>query len=251
MESLPFALRGSRPDVGNSERVRQRSGRDRLGTVAQIELTRYQQATKIRRQGRTAMYFDIGFGVLLLVAGFRGYRRGFANQTIQIAALGAGILFADDIARSLLPKLNSQFPASIAEPLRLPLLYILSLLIIWLCISTIGAIYLAWYRNRVFGENIPSAGDRLFGLGLGLVKGCVGVAALVYAVNLIPKDFVDRFQPVRQQYDSSRGISIANENRIIDRALEFPEFHIFRERMETVVNHFKNKRSETPPQATS
>lgn len=167
------------------------------------------------------MWFDVGFGVLFLIGAYRGFRIGFAQQMLQLTGLGLGLLFADPLARKLLPMLEKHLLA-VPKPLHHPMLFLAVMFLIWLIITVPGSIYLAAYRKKVFGSNEPSLGDRAFGLGVGLAKAGLMAAFLVFTLNHLPK-VAREHATFKEHYDKSRVVSAANRAQLIEQILATPE----------------------------
>ncbi|MGL4460774.1 MAG: CvpA family protein, partial [Planctomycetia bacterium] len=139
----------------------------------------------------TDMGFDVAAGLILLYAAYQGYRRGFAQQTLQLVGLVVGVMYGEALGGKL-PPLADPHLTVVPEPLRPTLLFVAAVFVIWLAITMPGSIYLMWYRKKVFGENTPSLGDRLFGAGLGVAKGALAAAVLLHLMQQVPPETVGR-----------------------------------------------------------
>ncbi|MGL5094772.1 MAG: CvpA family protein, partial [Planctomycetia bacterium] len=164
------------------------------------------------------MGFDVAAGLILLYAAYQGYRRGFAQQTLQLVGLVVGVMYGEALGGQLAPLADPHLTV-VPEPLRPTLLFVAAVFVIWLAITMPGSIYLMWYRKKVFGENTPSLGDRLFGAGLGVAKGALAAAVLLHLMRQAPPETMAKAGAVKEHYEQSTAVKIAAKQKIVDQLL--------------------------------
>lgn len=113
-----------------------------------------------------------------------------------------------------------------------------SCFVVWLDVSTIGSWMLASYRRRVYGENVPSLGDNLFGVGVGAVKAAFIVSLLLFGFDQLPESF-RKLSPVDEQVKQSKGMSIAREFHLVERLIGVDEVKAIGRRMQELVEYFR------------
>jgi Colicin V production protein. len=190
------------------------------------------------------MLIDAVVGILIIVICWRSFRQGFARQTIQLAGLGLGICAAEPAALALSPWAEKNFK-SVPHALQGPLLALAALFVVWLVVSTIGSWMLAAYRRRVHGENVPSLGDNVFGVGVGAVKSAFLVSLLVYGFEQLPESF-RTLAPVDEQVRTSKGVAIAREFHLIERVVAIGEVQAIGKRMQELVEYFRKTDPSNP-----
>ncbi|QDU60930.1 Colicin V production protein [Planctomycetes bacterium Pan216] len=185
------------------------------------------------------MGFDIFFGIILLLGAFHGYRKGFANQVIQLSGIILGVVFSQPLAKALLP-LADKYATAIPSPLRLPALSLASILTIWLLFTFVFSLMLMAYRKKVFGDNKPSSGDRFFGIGVGLAQASFFVLVGVFCVDHAP-GIVRDMDLFKTQYDSSQVIETANRYHVVDQLIETKEVQQVRQSIGQIVHYYSDE----------
>jgi uncharacterized membrane protein required for colicin V production len=197
------------------------------------------------------MLIDGVVGILVIYICWRAFRQGFARQTIQLAGLGLGVCAAEPAAVKLSPWASKQI-TQVPQPLHGAVLALASLFIVWLVVSTIGSWMLASYRRRVHGENVPSLGDNLFGVGVGAVKAAFFVSLIVFGFEQLPESF-RKLSPVDEQVSQSKSVSVAREFHLVERLIAVHEVQAVGKRMQELVEYFRKtddlKGEPQPPTA--
>lgn len=183
------------------------------------------------------MLIDVVVGILVLYTCWRAFRQGFARQTIQLAGLAAGVCIAEPAAVKLAPW-AAKHAKSIPEQLHGASLAIGSMFIVWLVISIVGSWLLASYRRRVYGENVPSLGDNIFGVGVGAVKAAFIVSLLAFGFDQLPESF-RKLGPVDEQVRTSKSVAVSHEFNLVERLVGVYEIQAIGKRMQEVVEYFK------------
>jgi len=183
------------------------------------------------------MLIDVVVGILVLFICFRAFRQGFARQTIQLAGLGLGICAAEPAALALTPWAEKNLK-QVPTALHGAILAVGSMFVVWLVVSTLGSWMLAAYRRRVHGENVPSLGDNLFGVGVGAIKSAFLVSMMVYGFEQLPESF-RTLGPVEEQVSHSRSVAVAREFHLVERAIAVNEVQAIGKRMQEFVEYFR------------
>ncbi|HVJ83465.1 MAG TPA: CvpA family protein [Planctomycetia bacterium] len=195
------------------------------------------------------MGLDVFFGILLLIAGWRAYRQGFARQLIQLTGLALGVCFAEPVAAKLAPLAVKHVP-DVPAPIQGPSLVLLALFVIWLAVSVSGSFVLASYRKRVYGDNSPSLGDSLFGLGIGAVKAAFVISLMVFGFDRLPES-VRLIGPIEEQTRTSKGVHYAHEFRLIDRLIGTREVQAIGKRVQELVEFLRNSPDAKPAEGAN
>jgi uncharacterized membrane protein required for colicin V production len=183
------------------------------------------------------MLIDGVVGIIVIYICWRAFRQGFARQTIQLAGLGLGVCLAEPAAQALSPWAAGHVK-QVPKPLHGALLALGSCFVVWLVVSTIGSFMLASYRRRVYGENVPSLGDNLFGVGVGAVKAAFIVSLMLFAFEQLPESF-RKLNPVDEQVKQSKGVSIAREFHLVERLIGVDEVKAVGRRIQELVEFFR------------
>lgn len=183
------------------------------------------------------MGLDVFFGVVVLLMALRGYSKGFANQMIQITGIVVGVIFAGQVADYLFPQIG-KYMNPIPETLKMPILYFICMMTIWLVISVVCSTYLMRYRNKVFGENKPSGGDRFFGIGLGLAEGALVCLIMIYGIHLLPEG-IRNLDLVKKQIDESGAIKTAAQYPVVEWGLQSKEAQQIWDNGAQIVHYFR------------
>lgn len=184
------------------------------------------------------MGIDIFFGIVLFIAAWRGYRRGFAEQMLLWAGLVVAFLFAEPIAKWSEPRIGAKltyFP----EHLRPSVLYLLAIVAVWLAIYITGSINLSVYRKRIYGENRPSRPDRILGFGMGAAQGALVVSILTFLWVYVPQS-IRTSEAVQKEYAASRGVQFAEEYRVVERIIDTEEVQRAWGHVKQIAEHYRS-----------
>jgi uncharacterized membrane protein required for colicin V production len=191
------------------------------------------------------MLIDVVVGIIVVYICWRAFRQGFARQTIQLAGLGLGVCLAEPAARALSPWAADNIK-QVPKPLHGSMLALGSVFVVWLVVSTIGSWMLASYRRRVYGENIPSLGDNIFGVGVGAVKAAFIVSLMLFGFEQLPESF-RKLTPVDDQVSRSKGVAIAREFHLVERLIGVDEVKAVGRRMQELVEFFRKSDAKDEP----
>jgi uncharacterized membrane protein required for colicin V production len=124
------------------------------------------------------MGLDIVLGLVILIAGVRGWLRGFMIQTIRLAGL-VGCVYAAAPVRDLAkPYVATQFP-TIRPELLDRILWWTSAVLVYVVAVGLASLIIKMQRRRPFGESEPNRTDQFAGFLLGGIKGALVVTFLV------------------------------------------------------------------------
>lgn len=137
------------------------------------------------------MGLDLTLGGLVLLAGFRGWLRGFTTQAIRLVGLVASAYLAVPARDQIKPYALSYLP-TIRPDLVDRLLWWVVAAVCYFTIVGVGSLILAFSRRQPHGLEESSRGDQFAGLGLGILKGALLSAFLLaglqkYATPYLPK----------------------------------------------------------------
>lgn len=184
------------------------------------------------------MGFDIVFGIILFVFVIRGYRRGFAESILFWAGLVIAFMYAEPVSKWAAPMLSDKltyFP----EALRPSVLYVGSIVAIWLAIYAVVSFNLSVYRRRIYGENTPSYPDRMLGTIAGAAQAAIIISVLTYCWTYVPETIRTQ-EAVKKDYDASRGVKLANEYHIVDRVMDAEQVQKAWEHVRQIANHYRS-----------
>jgi uncharacterized membrane protein required for colicin V production len=188
------------------------------------------------------MGIDIVFGVIAVFLCWRAYGHGFARQLIQLTGLALGVCLAEPTAARVAPW-ASQHIKAIPSAIQGPVIVLGSMFLIWFVTSTIGSLMLATYRRSVYGDNLPSLGDRLFGVAIGAVKAAFLVSLIVFGFDQLPES-VRTTSVVVEQTSKSRGVKLAHDYRMVERLVGTQEVQSIGKRMQQLVEYFREPKDE-------
>jgi uncharacterized membrane protein required for colicin V production len=191
------------------------------------------------------MFIDVVVGMLVLYTCWRAFRQGFARQSIQLAGLGLGVCLAEPAAVKLKPWAAKHIQ-QVPEPLHGAMLALGAAFLVWLVVSVIGSFMLASYRRRIYGENVPSFGDNVFGIGIGAMKAAFLVSLIVFGFDRLPEP-LRKMGPVEEQIQQSKSVAVSRDFNLVDRLIEVQEVQSIGKRIEEVVEYFKKPADPAKP----
>lgn len=183
------------------------------------------------------MAFDVAFGVMVLAGAWHGARTGFARIMLNVTGIVVGLLLAETLAKTLLPSLGPRL-WGLPAPVTQSVLFVGSGVVIWLAIFALGSLWLMWYRTRVFGENRPSAPDRMLGVMLGTIEAALVAALVIFGWDLVPSA-VRNASAVKSHYQESKVIKTLGEYQVIEKIVALPESQRLGEHLKTLASHFR------------
>lgn len=152
------------------------------------------------------MALDVALGALVLIAGLRGWFKGFMVQAIGLAALVAGIYAADPLRDLARPFALEHLPAIRAEVLD-KLLWWCSAVASFVVIGGVGKGLLKASRRRTFEDPTANRGDQGAGFLLGGIKGGLVAVFLAAALSKHAPTYLEHAGYVKEQVESSRALA--------------------------------------------
>lgn len=190
------------------------------------------------------MIFDVGFGLLVLSALFRGYRRAFLGQVVMLAGIILGIMFAGNLVDAFGEKLEPHL-SRVPVDLRPATLHFAGVLAITLLVWLIGGILFSQNRTRFVGEGGPSLFDRTAGGLLAGATAVVVVCLIVEGIGHLPKQIREQ-EWVETQMAQSRGVEWAKETPVAPWLLDVPEVQVALHHAETLIDKVHAKKGSLP-----
>jgi uncharacterized membrane protein required for colicin V production len=137
------------------------------------------------------MGLDLTLGGLVLIAGIRGWLKGFVIQVIRLGGLISAVYVALPIRTQVKPYVVGQLPTMRPELLD-RMLWWASAVVAYFVITGVASLIVAVARKPKYGIAEPNRGDQFAGFGLGTIKGLIAVSFLVaglerYALPQIAK----------------------------------------------------------------
>lgn len=159
------------------------------------------------------MGLDITLGILVLLAGIRGWLKGFVLQAIQITAIIGCVYLADPVRDLAKPYAHDYFP-TIRPELMDKLLWWVAAVVSYLILSGVPTSLVRLYRRRPTSELEPRWGDFGGGFLLGLAKGLVLVGFLTWAIEIhaLPR-YAKEGGWVAQQMETSQALAFSSRYR--------------------------------------
>jgi uncharacterized membrane protein required for colicin V production len=191
------------------------------------------------------MAIDIVAGIIVFFLCWRAYSQGFARQLIQLTALALGICLAEPIAAKIGPWANDHIKA-IPAPIQGPVIVLASLFIIWFVVSFVGSLMLASYRRSVYGDNLPSLGDRLFGVSVGFLKAAFFISLIIFGFDRLPES-VHKVPLVEDQVTKSKSVKWVHDYKLVDRLVGTEEVQSLGKRVQQLVEYLRSDDPDAKP----
>ena len=172
------------------------------------------------------MGLDVTLGVLVLLAGIRGWMRGFTLQAVRLCALVGSVYLADPIRDVAAPYAREQLP-TVAPALLDRFLWWIASLAAFLVISGITTMLIKAARKRPYGEVEPKRGDQGSGFLLGGIKGLVVVVFLTAAVDRYAAKYLQDVDWAKEQIVASRSIEWTRQYHPAERIWNAPAVQQF------------------------
>jgi hypothetical protein len=164
------------------------------------------------------MGLDIALGILVLLAGLRGWLKGFVRQAIGLGALVGCVYLADPVRDQARPYVRSYFP-SIQPDHFDKLLWWVCAVVCYVASSGLAIWVVKLAKRKAYGDPEPNRGDQGAGFLLGAVKGLV-VASFLAAGIVKYEPMYTRFAGgtwVEEQVEASQGLGWAQQYRPAER----------------------------------
>ena len=154
------------------------------------------------------MGLDITLGVLVLLAGIRGWFKGFLRQAIPIGALVGCVFLANPLRDVGRPYAREYFP-SIHHDVLDRLLWWTAAVLAYVVTAGIAFSILKSVKKRTYGEPEPNRADQGAGFTLGVAKGLIFASCLVSAIQSFAPGYYKQAPFVEDQAKTSRAIEWA------------------------------------------
>ncbi len=154
------------------------------------------------------MGLDITLGVLVLLAGVRGWFKGFLRQAIPIGALVACVFLASPLRDMGRPYARDYFP-SINHDVLDRLLWWTSAVLAYVATAGIAFSLVKSLRKRTYGEPEPNRADQGAGFTMGVAKGLIVASCVASAIRAYGPGYYNQAPFVEDQAKASRSIEWA------------------------------------------
>lgn len=158
------------------------------------------------------MGLDVTLGILVLLAGIRGWFKGFVRQAIPLAALVGCIYLADPLRDLARPYARQYFP-SIGHEILDRILWWSSGVVAYVVTSGIAFSIVKSMRKKTYGEPEPNRADQGAGFSLGVAKGLIVASCVASAVRAYGPGYYSQAPFVEDQSKASRAIEWAERYR--------------------------------------
>jgi uncharacterized membrane protein required for colicin V production len=155
------------------------------------------------------MGLDIALGAIVLVAGIRGWLKGFLLQAIQLGALVGCVYLAAPLRDLARPYALDYFPGIQPEILD-KLLWWVGAVLAYLVTAGIAISTVRLYRRRHYLEGMePNRGDQGAGFLLGAAKGALIAVFLAAGISRYVPAYVKSSGWLPEQIASSRALQLS------------------------------------------
>jgi uncharacterized membrane protein required for colicin V production len=151
------------------------------------------------------MGLDITLGVVVLLAGIRGWFKGFVRQAIPLSALVGCVYLADPIRELARPYAHEYFP-SIGLVVLDRLLWWSSAVLAYLITTGVAFSILKSMKRKTYGEPEPNRTDQGAGFTFGVVKGLIIASFLAAAVRTYAPGYYPQAPFVESQAKTSKSL---------------------------------------------
>lgn len=151
------------------------------------------------------MGLDLALGGLVLLAGLRGWFKGFILQAIRLAGLVACVYLADPLRDVVKPHVVGHL-ASIQPTLVDRLLWWVAALVAYLGLVGVATLMVKLSRRKALGEPEPHYNDQFAGFLLGLIKGTAVAAALAAGFQTYALGYLKTVPWAERQAQGSRAL---------------------------------------------
>lgn len=154
------------------------------------------------------MGLDITLGVLVLLAGIRGWFKGFVRQAIPLGALVGCVFLASPLRDLGRPYARGYFPSINHEVLD-RLLWWTAAVLAYVVTAGIAFSLLKSVRKRTYGEPEPNRADQGAGFTLGVAKGLIFASCVASVLRAYGPGYYNQAPFVEDQTRASRSMEWA------------------------------------------
>lgn len=158
------------------------------------------------------MGLDVGLGIVVLLAGIRGWFRGFAFQAVQLVCLIGSIYVASPLRDLARPYAIQTFP-SVEQPILDKILWWSAVVLSYVVTSGAGYSMVRFHRRRAFADLEPNRGDQGAGFALGALKGAIVVAFVASSLAARTQTYIQSGGWAGQQVQDSRALMLAMQHK--------------------------------------
>jgi uncharacterized membrane protein required for colicin V production len=152
------------------------------------------------------MGLDLTLAGLVLLAGLRGWFKGFLLQAIRLAGVVSCVYVADPVRDFMKPRVIDHLP-TIKPELVDRLLWWSSAVLAYVVLVGLASLVVKASRRKALGQAEPFRNDQFAGFLLGSMKGAVVAALLVTALQKYGLDHLKIMPWAERQAQSSRALA--------------------------------------------
>lgn len=167
------------------------------------------------------MGLDVTLGALILIAGARGWFRGFTLQAIRIGAL-VGCVYAADPLRDVVRPYARQHIPTMTPELMDKLLWWSSAAVAYVVVSGLATWFVQAYRRRSRVDFDRNQADSGAGFLLGAAKGFIAVSFLAAGIDRYSANYLKEVAWAHEQVNTSKAMAWARQVHPADRFWEAP-----------------------------
>jgi len=156
------------------------------------------------------MGLDVTLGLMVLLAGTRGWFRGFVLQAIRLGALVACIYAADPIRDVTRPYARQHIPTMRPELLD-KLLWWTAAVVAYVVLSGVATWIVQAYRRRPHVDLDRNMADEGAGFLLGAAKGFVAASFLASGIERYSANYLKEVAWAHEQVETSHAMAWARE----------------------------------------
>lgn len=149
------------------------------------------------------MGLDLALGILVVMAGLRGWMKGFLAQVIRLVSVVVAVYLAVPVRDQVKPYALEYLPTVPREKTD-QMLWWGAAVVTYLVLVAVASLGVAVSRRRTFGIEEPRRGDQFAGFGLGLIKGLVVAAFLVSSLERYAPLMFENFSWAKEQANESQ-----------------------------------------------
>ena len=149
------------------------------------------------------MWLDVILGGIILIAGFRGWNRGFVSQAVRIAGLVAGVYLAEPVRDYAKPHVLPYLPTIPADFVDRLLWWVSAVVASVVLVGVASLIIKMTRRPEIPGIAQSGRNDQFAGLMLGAAKGLLVAAFAVASIERFAMPYVKMVPWAEEQVKTS------------------------------------------------
>jgi uncharacterized membrane protein required for colicin V production len=188
------------------------------------------------------MGLDLALGVVILIAAFRGWFRGFISQAVRIGGLIACVYLADPARNYAKPRVLPYLPSIPADLIDRVLWWVCAVLTYVVLVGVATLIIKTTRKPEMPGLAEVSRNDQFGGLLIGLVKGVILAVFLTAGIQKYALTHIQSISWAQDQAKNSRALKWSEQYQ--------PAVRIWRSRpVVHFVNHIQRMGLQNPAEA--